>query len=253
MCDGENIIRYTVTPRPCVMAKWYEGLYTYWKCSGKFGLIRCASTSCLMHTIWVIPSFCKDWSWKYKLKLAMVMHIYNNISLLSRGLINPNLPDPVNFVPFGMMKYSFFFFFFFLQSTSFIFMNILCIWFACLFLNKVSTFLCPMIYDLPWITIILTFCYQIHNFNTENPQNEVGKLEFNTCLIVQRSCLIFSTIPYFNYQSWQWFFSFIQEHSTYYQEVHILCIPSWILGVPSSYLKHLFYNSLSLRPMAGWG
>ena len=32
-----------------------------------------------------------------------------------------------------------------------------------------------MMYDLPWVTIILTFCYLIHIFNTKNPQNGVGK------------------------------------------------------------------------------
>ena len=62
----------------------------------------------------------------------------------------------------------------FLPSTSLTFISVICLY---LFLNLVQTFLFPMIYDLPWFTIILPFCYQIHDFNTENPQNGVGKLQ----------------------------------------------------------------------------
>ena len=49
----------------------------------------------------------------------------------------PNLHNPVNFIPFGMMRYSFF-----LTSTSLIFMSIICIWLAYwyfLFVSKQST------------------------------------------------------------------------------------------------------------------
>ena len=38
-----------------------------------------------------------------------------------------------------------------------------------------------MTYDLPSFTIISTFYYQIHIFNTENSQNGVGKLGLKAC------------------------------------------------------------------------
>ena len=55
--------------------------------------------------------------------------------------VNPNLPDPVNFVPFGTMRYS---------PFDINLIGITCILFVylyfCLFLNKAETFLFTMIY-----------------------------------------------------------------------------------------------------------
>ena len=50
---------------------------------------------------------------------------------------NPSLPDPVNFVPFGMMKYSFFEINLNAHEHN---LHMICI-FAFLFLNKTYTFL----------------------------------------------------------------------------------------------------------------
>ena len=105
-------------------------------------------------------------------------------------LFNPNLPNFVNFVPFGMMRYIKF-----LPSTLYVLEHNLhdinCI--ICLFLNKVLTFLFPMICDLLWFTIIL-MCYQIHNYfnllsdsycQHWNPQNGVGKLGLTAKLMAK--------------------------------------------------------------------
>ena len=92
-----------------------------------------------------------------------------------------------------------------------------------------------MIYNLLWFTIILTFHYQIHNFNTENPQNEVGKLEFNTTFMFKffyHPLLQISKLTMI-------FFHLFRNIVHNIKKLHILCILSWILGVPSSYLKHL--------------
>ena len=68
------------------------------------------------------------------------------------NLLNPNLPGPVNFVPFGTMRNSLFD----INLISITYIKFVYIYFS-LFLNKAQTFLFAMIYDLPGYIIILTF------------------------------------------------------------------------------------------------
>ena len=67
-------------------------------------------------------------------KMNFFYHLFQN---KTKPFI-PNLPDPVNFVPFGTMRCIQF-----LPMTSLIFISIFCI---CFFLNKAWTFLFPKIY-----------------------------------------------------------------------------------------------------------
>ena len=66
--------------------------------------------------------------------------------------LNPNLPGPVNFVPFGTMRNSLFD----NNLISITYLEFVYIYFS-LFLNKAQTFLFAMIYDLSGYIIILTF------------------------------------------------------------------------------------------------
>ena len=95
------------------------------------------------------------------------------IKLLSSNckIFNPNLPDHLNFNPFGTMRYSSFAF----NSINIHKYNLhmTCI---CLFLNEALDI--PLSTDI-WLASIynyLTSCHQIHIFNIENPQNGLGKL-----------------------------------------------------------------------------
>ena len=84
--------------------------------------------------------------------------------------IDPDLPNPVNFLPFGTIRYS----------------N-----FAANLINiqehDLHMFVSEWCLNIPlskdiWLTLIhnyLTFCYQIHIFKTENPQRGGGKLSLN--------------------------------------------------------------------------
>ena len=77
--------------------------------------------------------------------------------------VNPNLPAPVNFVPFGTMTYS---------PFDINLMSMTCIKFIylyfCLFLNKAYTFLFAMIYALTRYIIFLTFINVIDSRLTRN-------------------------------------------------------------------------------------
>ena len=77
--------------------------------------------------------------------------------------LNPNLPAPVNFVPFGTMTYS---------PFDINLMSMTCIKFVylyfCLFLNKAYTFLFAMIYALSRYIIFLTFINVIDSRLTRN-------------------------------------------------------------------------------------
>ena len=66
--------------------------------------------------------------------------------------VNPNLPGPANFVPFGTMRNSLFD----INLISIPYIKFAYIYFS-LFLNEAQTFLFAMIYDLPGYIIILTF------------------------------------------------------------------------------------------------
>ena len=77
--------------------------------------------------------------------------------------LNPNLPDPVNFVPFGTMRYS---------PFDINLISITCMLFVylyfCLFLYKAYSFLFAMIYALSRYIIFLTFKNVIDSRLTRN-------------------------------------------------------------------------------------
>ena len=74
------------------------------------------------------------------------------ISSVHQSRFNPNLPGPVNFVPFGTMRNSRFD----INLISITYIKFVYLYFS-LFLNKAQTFLFAMINDLPRYIIILTF------------------------------------------------------------------------------------------------
>ena len=89
----------------------------------------------------------------YNLDLAINIDVEDESSVLWWMTFNPNLPNPLNFVPFGMMGYSLF--------DIYIFLNI----------YEHNLHMIALSFNLhkcDWI--------QIDNFNTENPQNRVAKL-----------------------------------------------------------------------------
>ena len=153
---------------------------------------------------------------------------------------NPNVPAPVNFVPFGTMRYSPF-------DVNLI--SITCILFVylyfCLFLNKAKTFLFTMIYALSRYIIFLTFkkCDWLQ-IDTGHPQNGPGKLGLNLKVhstLVAPGINIHSFIYSFTGSFVHSFirlltrsFIYLQIHSSIHPFVYLLIIYSFI---------HLFVRS----------
>ena len=70
-------------------------------------------------------------NYNYSYGTKIVITLKKKYTKIGAGSFNPNLPDPVNFVPFGTMRYS---------PFDINFISITCILFVylyfCLFLNK---------------------------------------------------------------------------------------------------------------------